>query len=268
MRVIYTYWSKSINPDLVENVKNIDIFLYYQTVSLFYLRNNLPSNYKIDIITDSFGKEIYEKNIPKLWDNIYVEMDEYNNYDINRWALVKVLKLFSLKPPFIHLDYDVIIKSDQLFKRLFSKSGINFLYQTVEPLTFHPSYMESFKKMKFLLKKYRLSPTIGYNAGFNYFNIDLSNIHSEILKYSKIKGNSFFEDMFLEQIIIPSMISEKYKLFTLNDLFEKNIDEIAYMKNSIPELDYSHYASSHVKEVNLEYIISEYKKIINDNVGV
>jgi len=268
MRIIYTYWTKSINPELVNKPKSIDTFIYYQTVSLYYLRKNIPSNYTIDIITDNFGKKLFEEKIPKLWDNIYCEMDDFNHYSVDRWALVKILKLFSLEPPFIHMDYDIIIKSPKLFNSLESSKNINYLYQTGEPITFHSLYMESFKKMKNLLKRYSISPTIAYNAGFNYFNKDISKIYNQILKYSKLEGCAFIDDMFFEQIVIPGLISKSDKVYTLNNLINVVPSVENYMKNFIKDLDYRHFASSGLKEQNIEYIKEEYKKIINKDVRI
>lgn len=265
MRVLYTYWSKSINPDLVEVKKNIDLFLLYQTVSLYYLRNNIPDGYTIDIITDSFGKKLFEENIPKFWDNIYVEMDEFNHYSIDRWALVKILKIFSLTPPFLHLDYDVLIKSGEIFKSLLQRGDINFMYQSGEPIVNHAQYREALKKMKHLLRRYRLYPTIAYNAGFTYIKKDLPAIGKEIVKYSSIEGKGFCEDMFFEQIIVPAMISKEERLFTLNDLKRITTKRIRFYQNEIDELDYYHYASNANKERHLEYIKTEYQKIINNN---
>jgi len=241
------------------------LYKLYQEVSFFFVKKNHPDT-SIILKTNTAGwKTVKELNLP--WDNVDICLDNFNNLERNFWPYIKSKSLFEEEPPFIHIDYDVILEKNILDVI----KPYKVVYQSPEPLI-GKYYYETFIK----LYKNNISPTfLAYNAGFTYINTDTSKVKTALDdyfdKYSGLHEDEFLNSMGLEQIVIPNILKKENKagFTTLARINKTNTSKIrqeltlekynALPTINYPSLGYSHYVWR-VKDIFLDQV----QKILKD----
>jgi hypothetical protein len=104
--------------------------------SLAQLRKYHKGN-KINLLTDAAGQSWLIDQLGLEYDNVAVEMDVLNKYDVIFWCLGKVYAYSKQKEPFIHVDGDIYVWQplDNLLKEN------KFLVQNFE--VNHPMYRDA-----------------------------------------------------------------------------------------------------------------------------
>lgn len=109
MVAVFSHWSKPqlVNPN---RLGWYNIFSEMLSLAVLLCKKNLKPD-KILIITDTPGKELISSlNLPI--DDIWVTLDNYPNYPVSAWPIVKTMAMGDIQEPFIHLDYDLYLISE------------------------------------------------------------------------------------------------------------------------------------------------------------
>lgn len=107
MNCLYTYWSNGL-----ENIScgfGFPQFFFESAGKSITQATKQFSN--VFIYTDTFGKDILEKNIPETKDVKFVVVDySQYNFDKRYWNFPKMITYNMQEKPFMHIDFDVFLK--------------------------------------------------------------------------------------------------------------------------------------------------------------
>lgn len=235
MKIIQSFWSKPFltkkqqesNADrTIGGYNNEEQFWTAMALSCL----TLSEFYEVELITDSFGKEILTNKLNLPYKKVSTELDSLQDYDASLWALGKI-KAFSLqREPFLHVDNDVFIwepfpshfeKRDLIAQsEENNKSGV---YTDICNFIESESFIVP-EILKPYLKEYKTKETCAYNAGIiGGCNIDFFQLFSRyafqlvdlnIGKLNKIDTGLF--NMFFEQSLFYSLsLNQNIPVFTL-----------------------------------------------------
>lgn len=110
----YTYYVHSEDANSIScGFGNPFLFFKIANVSI---KEALLRFDRVDIYTDSLGKEILEKNVPlsRACNIIVVNYEEYN-FDKRYWNFPKMITYSLQDKPFVHIDFDVIVLDTFVF---------------------------------------------------------------------------------------------------------------------------------------------------------
>lgn len=266
MKIIYTYHENSnIWSDHQQWHNDIELYKLYQEISFLFTRKSHP-NTPIVLKTNTAGwKTVKELELP--WDNVDICLDSFDHLESNFWPYIKSKSLFEEKPPFIHIDYDVILEKNILD----IIKPYKVIYQSPEPLI-NKYHYETFIKVY----KKNISPTfLAYNGGFTYINADTSKVNDALDayfdKYSGLHEDEFLNGMGVEQIIIPDILKKENKtgfttLAYINST-STNIDtEESLLKkyDALPGINYPSLGYTHYIWNSKYHFIDQVQKILKD----
>lgn len=204
--IYISYWQKG-NKTKISSIQQD-----YELIKLFCNFHDI----KINFICDS-------KTYNDLNGVIDVEFhitDEYEHMRTTDWPIVKLLNIleFYKKDNFLlHLDFDIFWKHDiNNFINWVKNNNINVLYQSIDG---NYSEYDRFKE------NYGYKDCIPYCAGLTLLNnIDYDYVKLKLLEHIKNKPDKkyFWYSMGIEQLSFPSFLSEKYKIFVLDDYIKMN----------------------------------------------
>lgn len=263
LKFIYTFWQANKGPvTSVEQKDDLEIFKVYQKLSFLLLKKNFP-NVKVKLKTNTLGWKTI-KQLDLMWDEVDVSLDRFNYLDYKEWAYVKAVSMFEEQPPFIHIDFDVMLEKN--FLELLNNYKV--VYQAPEPVSGH-SYYEAFLEDN----KHLVTPTfLAYNAGFVFIDTELTSVRKELdeffTKYKRRNVHNLVYGMALEQLIIPNILKKenRKKFSTLVRLSNLLTGNQSPGKNHLPTLGYRHYVSD-TKPTNLTKIQKELLELEKSHVA-
>jgi hypothetical protein len=98
---VYTYWTK---PDKAAGFLSVDDLMSTLSLSIGLARRQKHIE-RIDIVTDSKGKELLEL-YDIDFDVIRTDLDDIEHVDKKLWAYPKIYSISLYDDPFIHIDID------------------------------------------------------------------------------------------------------------------------------------------------------------------
>lgn len=266
MRIIYTYHRNSNrSKSRYAWHHNDEIYKTYQELSFIFAKKNHPST-PIILKTNTEGwKFVKELNLP--WDDVNICLDSFNNLESNFWPYIKTKSVFEEKPPFLHIDYDVILEKNILNVL----KPYSVVYQSPENVLGN-TYYETFIKTH---KKKLEASFLGYNAGFVYINNNTDKVNKVLSdyfdKYSGFGEDEFTNGIGIEQFVIPNVLKKDNRLkFTtlakINNSY-RNLNEnssLLQKYNSTPYLHYPSLGYSHYLFTTKNQFLDKVQKILND----
>ena len=67
---------------------------------------------KTELITDTYGKELFCDNIGLKFDNVLTVMDDYEHFPSTLWTASKIVSHSLQKEPYLHIDNDVFLSKE------------------------------------------------------------------------------------------------------------------------------------------------------------
>ena len=213
MKIIYSHWKSSDGP-----------FFCNKEMAELSHKSVKKLGYKTCLYTDNIG---YDLLSDIGYDEIIMfDTELLKSFNPKIWSLGKILAMSLVREPFIHLDFDFF-----LFKKLGEK---------IEEKDFFSLYFETwinitncskkvYKKLGSFLDNVNLNNFNSYNfslvGGKNYKNINdiCKYIINFTIQYSEIIANinepqqeyycgNWELAVFFEQILIPDLLLNKYKI--------------------------------------------------------
>lgn len=293
MKIVQSFWSKpyySRNHFFLNSGGWPHQIFNYMSWALSCLR--FKKFYRIELVTDTLGKELLIDTLGLPYDNVSLKLDELEKYSSpqNVWALGKIYAFELQEEPFIHADADVFIwnkfSSDIETAELVAQQiepGKYYHDKAIKELYSYLDYIPDTIKSYY----YKTEDSSQYNAGiiggnnFTFFH-EYAKIAKKIveLNYDIIKDVDFSSNKgafpcFFEQYLFLCMAREKK--ISVEVLFEpleydeeifKNLAEfhIAHKTNYIHLLGGYKFDYNNAKMVS--YLLWKeypyyYKKIIN-----
>lgn len=188
MRIVYSYLPSETGP-----IKDMDKFLLYSKVSLFYSRKLSDD---VVLYTDSETKKLVE-DYGLEYDEINTDvMDSYDGDTFN-YAIPKILTYINQTKPYIHLDFDTI-----LFELPDTDNDVFFGYydyQSVHDEGVSNYYLDDFGKISNkLLGNIMKGHAVKQIPNFSLFGVnkpnEVADTFKEILKFY-IENKNIFDDM-------------------------------------------------------------------------
>lgn len=254
IRFIHSFSTRPIKINCydISGIKRMITQIWYFSLSVAYLKKLGAT---IVLHTDSLGKKLLS-HIP--YDEIYLTLDNYDR-EVNPrfWAAGKFLAIKNEKPPFIHIDGDVFIKSKKLIDILEDKVLNNdLLVQSNDPAKMYSLETPMFNSEEEFCKKHFCLPDgrDAYNTGLLGINSEevrdtICKNYNEIVKYFSKKYSSTLE---VEIYNTPDLIAEQKMIKNLSETKQYKTDILLNNLKDAIDIDYQHvYTSSKIQHVDL-----------------
>jgi hypothetical protein len=259
MKVIFSFWTK---PGL----KNSKFFKAMAATSNFFAQK---CGYETVLYTDNKGREV----LSKINYNNIIDLPEetLNKFPTSVWSMGKILTASLLKEPFIHIDFDLFLKSP-LNPELLLKEAI-FFHQEIwmdRPLadtSFIVKKRPENLKDNNSIRSYNCAIFGGTNySAFNEvckeicdFAIDNSNFLDKMSEQQNIlyrKGlvrHYLYLPMLLEQLWMPQLLKNKNITIdtVLNNAELKQYEIVNYAENYNPA-NFLNHSESEWKNIKIE----------------
>ncbi|MEA5402905.1 DUF6734 family protein [Arcicella sp. DC2W] len=114
MKIIHSFWSKPSLDKSIERFEDrkmggwLDKKYNYMSWALSCLQFKKHYGF-IELVTDNEGKKLFIDKLNLPYDSVRVELDIYNNYHPDLWAISKLHSYTLQNEPFLHVDGDVYI---------------------------------------------------------------------------------------------------------------------------------------------------------------
>ena len=114
MKIIHSFWSKPSLERSAERFEDrkmggwLDKKYNYMSWTLSCLQFRKHHGF-IELVTDAKGKELLIDNLKLPYDNVRVELDIFNDYHPDLWAISKLHSYTLQDEPFLHVDGDVYV---------------------------------------------------------------------------------------------------------------------------------------------------------------
>ena len=253
---VYTYWTK---PDKAAGFLSVDDLMSTLALSIGFARRQKHIE-RIDIVTDSKGKELLEL-YDIDFDVIRTDLDDIENVAEKLWAYPKIYSISLYNEPFIHMDLDLGL-IDQMTDKMINA---DFTFQCAESATL-PLYQEVLKETADFLPQ-----IIDDNRSDNAWNCGIimcNDIETKKIWTSTVNEHLFgartAEFMRSTDLYVQNHLSEQYFIGCLTKgknvqvlLPNFNFNDRKRMKN--PEFKFFHLWSGSKKR---QYIIDGINRML------
>lgn len=253
LRFIHSFSTKPLKIDCysISGMNRLIAQVWYFTLSFAYLKK---LNAAVILHTDSFGKKLLE-HIP--YDEIHLTLDNMPEGIHPRfWAAGKFVAIQNEKPPFIHIDGDVFIKTEKLLNIIKEKILSNDLFvQSSDPAKMYALESPLFNSEKDFCEEHFCFPD-----GKDFYNTGILGIKStevrdkicsnylDIVKYfSKNYKVTLDEEIY----ITPDLIAEQKMIRTLSENNNWKTDILLDNFDDAIKMDYQHvYTSRKISDLD------------------
>lgn len=246
VRFIHSFSTKPLKIDCysISGMNRLIAQVWYFTLSFAYLKQLGAT---IVLHTDSFGKKLLE-HIP--YDEIHLTLDNMPEGIHPRfWAAGKFVAIQNEKPPFIHIDGDVFIKSEKLLNTIEKKVLENdLLIQSDDPAKMYTLETPIFNSEKEFCEEHSCFPDgkDAYNTGI--LGIKSTEVRDKVcsnyLDIVKYFSKNYKVTLDSETYITPDLIAEQKMIRTLSDNNNWKVDMLLKNLDEAMLIDYQHVYTS------------------------
>jgi hypothetical protein len=260
MKIIQTFWSGNQTKQNYIFNKGGWLSAEYHwmawALSCLQLKKFYPT---VELITDSIGKEFFEKVLKLPYSQVHSELDTLNQYDKRLWALAKIYSYSIQNKPFIHIDGDIFIwKSfdEDIVKGELIAQNVEIDFSIYQK-PFH-TIKEEFVSLPPCLKKELESQQFFVaNAGIiGGKNIDF------FKQYKKLAFDLINDNLSNIDKVENFVFNNCYEQFLYYALAKSEGIKINYLFPPVQDSNYPNYADFHEVPLKRWYIhaMSEYKQ--------
>ncbi len=273
MKIIHSFWSKPSTEPRVRKFEDrqmggwLDKRYYYMSWVLSCLQFKKYYQH-VELVTDSNGKQLLKDYLELPYDDVKVDLDSYNNFHPDLWAISKLHAYTIQTEPFLHVDSDVFIW-DRLRevenKPLIAQNediGFEFYYKVWKEIQKHflyiPEYMNSDYNSKLQINSCNAGIFGGTDVAFikEFACEALEFLNKNISNYSGVNLGSTV--LIYEQYLFSSLArSKKKEVSYLFDQMSSSYLEVSTFSTVPSKRKYVHLVGSAKRNKiaceNLEY---------------
>ena len=254
IRFIHSFSTFPIKNNIynISGLKRLLSQVWYFATSVAYLKRVGAT---VVLHTDTLGKQLLG-HIP--YDEVHLTLDDYDKSIHHRfWAAGKFMAIRNEKPPFIHIDGDVFIKSEKLLHLIEDKVLNNDLFvQSDDPAKMYAVESPMYNSEKEFCEEHYCTPN-----GADSYNTGIMGVRTEEVRnalcYNYLAIVKYFSENYKstldsEVYLTPDLIAEQKMVRNLCETRDYKVDTLLKSPKDAVKLDYQHvYTTDKIIKLDL-----------------